>query len=194
MNIGIDIDDTIAKTSEEVDIYAKEYTENILKRDFKLNEIEILEPMWARHLYNWTIQEDKIFWDLYYEKIMKNLKPKDNAVKVINKLSEKHTIIIITARWDKESGIISKITKDWLDSYEIHYDKLFLNHQDKRNIAIENDIELFIDDNLKTCTQISNMNIKTFLMNSRINKNATVNNITRVSSWEEIEKLMSYII
>ena len=29
MNIGIDIDDTIAKTSEETDIWAKEYTEKI---------------------------------------------------------------------------------------------------------------------------------------------------------------------
>ena len=32
MNIGIDIDDTITKTSEETDIYAKEYTESILKK------------------------------------------------------------------------------------------------------------------------------------------------------------------
>jgi len=27
MNIGIDIDDTITKTSEEIDLYAKEYTD-----------------------------------------------------------------------------------------------------------------------------------------------------------------------
>ena len=54
MNIGIDIDDTIAKTSEQTDIYAKEYTENVLKRKFEFRKIEILDPMWARHLYGWS--------------------------------------------------------------------------------------------------------------------------------------------
>ena len=38
MNIGIDIDDTITKTSEETDIYAKEYTESILKKTPLLKE------------------------------------------------------------------------------------------------------------------------------------------------------------
>lgn len=43
MNIGIDIDDTITKTSEETDIYAKEYTESILKRKFEPQNIEIFD-------------------------------------------------------------------------------------------------------------------------------------------------------
>ena len=114
MNIGIDIDDTITKTSEETDIYAKEYTESILKRKFEPQNIEIFDPMWAKHLYNWTDEENDKFWDLYYEKIMENVKPKEDAVEVINNLSVKNNIIIITARWDRESGIIAKITKEWL--------------------------------------------------------------------------------
>ena len=98
MNIGIDIDDTITKTSEETDIYAKEYTESILKRKFEPQNIEIFDPMWAKHLYNWTDEENDKFWDLYYEKIMENVKPKEDAVEVINNLSVKNNIIIITAR------------------------------------------------------------------------------------------------
>ena len=112
MNIGIDIDDTITKTSEEIDLYAKEYTENVLKRKFELQNIEIFDPMWPKHLYNWTDEEDEKFWDLYYEKIMENVKPKEDAVEVINNLSVKNNIIIITARWDIESGIIAKITEE----------------------------------------------------------------------------------
>ena len=45
MIIGIDIDDTIANTIEQTDIYAKEYTEKILKRNFKLNKADVNDPM-----------------------------------------------------------------------------------------------------------------------------------------------------
>lgn len=187
MNIGIDIDDTIAKTSEETDIWAKEYTEKVLKREFKLNKIEILDPMWAKHLYNWTVEEDKVFWDLYYEKIMESVKPKENAIEIINELSKNNKIYIITARWDRDNGIISQITKRWLEQNKINYTELFLGHLDKRKIVKENNIELFIDDSLKTCREISQMKIRTLIMNSRINQNIEEDNIERVFSWEDIE-------
>ena len=186
MNIGIDIDDTIAKTSEEIDIWAKEYTEKILNRKFTLSEIEILDSMWAKHLYNWTEEEDKEFWDIYYEKIMESVKPKENAIDVINNLSKDNKIFIITARWDRNNGIIDKITKKWLQENKINYDKLFLGHLDKREVVKENNIELFIDDNFKTCMQISEMKIKTLMMNSRINKHIKEDKLERVYSWNDI--------
>lgn len=187
MNIGIDIDDTITKTTEEVDIWAKEYTQNVLNRKFELQKIEIFDPMWARHLYNWTVEEDKKFWDLYYEKIMANVKPKEDAVNIINSLAKNNEIIIITARWDRESGIISKITKEWLEDNNIKYSKLFIGHIDKRNIVKENNIELFIDDSYTTCKEISNLGIRTMMMDSRINKEFKDETIERVFSWREIE-------
>lgn len=188
MNIGIDIDDTITKTSEETDTWAKEYTENVLKRKFELKEIEILDPMWAKHLYGWNEEENKKFWDIYYEKIMENVKPKEYALEVINKLSKENNIIIITARWDTENGIISKITEEWLERYGLNYEKLFIGYKDKRNIVKENNIELFIDDSFKTCKQISEMNVRTLIMNSRINKDMEDENMERVFSWKEIEE------
>lgn len=186
MNIGIDIDDTIAKTSEQTDIYAKEYTENVLKRKFEFRKIEILDPMWARHLYGWSDEEDKNFWNLYYEKVMENVKPKHDAIEIINELSKENNIIIITARWDRESGIISEITKKWIEKYNINYDKLFIGHLDKRDIVKENDIELFIDDSFKTCKKISEIGVRTFIMNSRINKEMEDDKLGRVFSWKEI--------
>lgn len=188
MNIGIDIDDTIAKTSEQTDIYAKEYTENVLKRKFEFRKIEILDPMWARHLYGWSDEEDKNFWNLYYEKVMENVKPKHDAIEIINELSKENKIIIITARWDRESGIISEITKKWIEKYNINYDKLFIGHLDKRDIVKENDIELFIDDSFKTCKQISEIGVRTFIMDSRINKEMEDDKLERVFSWKEIAK------
>lgn len=38
MNIGIDIDDTITKTSEEIDKWAKEYTKNVLNKALDLDK------------------------------------------------------------------------------------------------------------------------------------------------------------
>lgn len=190
MNVGIDIDDTIAMTSKEIDIYAKKYAENILKRKFELKEIEILDPMWAKHLYGWNDEQDKEFWHLYYEQIMKNVKPKNDSIEIINELSRENTIIIISARWDRENGIIAKITKEWLEKYNIHYDKLFIGYLDKRDIVKKNNIELFIDDSYKTCKSISDIGIRTLLMNSRINKDMKINDIERVSSWKEIKKIL----
>ena len=140
MIIGIDIDDTIANTIEQTDIYAKEYTEKILKRNFKLNKADVNDPMQAKHVYGWSIEEDKNFWDLYYEKVIENVNLKDAAAEVINKLYENNEIVIITARWDRKSIIINNITKEWLKKYNIYYHKLYMNHQDKRNIVEENKI------------------------------------------------------
>ena len=192
MNIGIDIDDTITKTSEETDIYAKEYTENILKRKFEFQNIEIFDPMWAKHLYNWTDEENDKFWDLYYEKIMENVKPKEEAIEVINKLSKKNNIIIITARCDKK-GITAQITEEWLKRNNVNYTKIFIGHTDKREISEECKLDVFFDDSYKTCEQISGLGIKTYIMDSRINKNLKEKNWKRVYSWKDFEKEMSIL-
>ena len=193
MNIGIDIDDTISKTSEETDIWAKEYTQNMLKRKFELQNIDIFDPMWARHLYGWSIEENKEFWNLYYEKIMENVIPKEDAIDVINQLYSNNNIVIITARWDRENGIISKITEEWLKKYQINYDKLFMGQKDKRDIAKKCNIDIFIDDSYKTCKEISEIGIKTYMMNSRINRERKDENWERVFSWKDIKnKINNY--
>ena len=188
MNIGIDIDDTITNNSKVIDEFAKEYTEKVLKRKFEIKTLYVISPMWAQYVYGWNKDEDDKFWELYYEKTMKNAIPKEKAVEIINRLAKNNKIIIITARWDKENGIISQITKDWLKKQGIQYDKLFMGHQDKRKVVIENDINIFIDDNYKTCKQISEIGVRTLIMNSRLNKEIQDNDIERVFSWEEIEQ------
>lgn len=186
MRIGIDIDDTITKSTEEIDKYAKEYTENILKRNFEPKSDNITDPRWSKYVYSWNEEEDKKFWDLYYEKFIENVKPKENAIEVINKLSKTNDIIIITARWTVKSGIISEITENWLKKYCINYTKLYLGHKDKRKIAKENNIDIFIDDNIKTCKELHDEGIKTYIMDSRLNHSMDVGDIERVYSWKEI--------
>lgn len=185
MILGIDIDDTITKTTEQTDIFAKEYTEKVLNREFSIN-LDTYDPMWVQAAYGWTKEDEKGFWNLYYEKDMDMVKPKENAIEVINELYKNHEIILITARWDYESGIIKKITEDWLERHDVHYHKLFINHVDKRKISMENNIDLFIDDSLKTCREIESIGIKTLLMTSRRADKIDVGSIIKVNSWDEI--------
>lgn len=148
--------------------------------------------MWAKHLYGWTETENERFWDFYYETIMENVEPKENAVEVIKELYYKHDIILITARWDKKDGVITEITKKWLAKQGIKYHKLFMGQEDKRKIAQENEIDLFIDDNITTCQQISGIGIKTWMMNSRNNKGLKEKNLERVFSWKEIKERINF--
>lgn len=185
MILGIDIDDTITKTTEQTDIFAKEYTEKVLNREFSIN-LDTYDPMWVQAAYGWTKEDEKNFWDLYYEKDMEMLEPKEDAIESINELYKNHEIILISARWDFESGIIKKITKDWLERHDVHYHKLFINHVDKRQISMENNIDLFIDDSLKTCREIESIGIKTLLMTSRRTDKIDVGSIIKVNSWDEI--------
>lgn len=187
MNIGIDIDDTISKSCEQTDIYAKEYTETVLKRKFEFKKTETNDPMWCKHLYGWNDEEDKKFWEMYYEIIVENVKPKENAIEVINRLSKNNNIFLITARWDREDGIIMKKTVEWLKKYGINYSKLYLGYKEKSVVVKDNNIEIFIDDNYKTCKKISEMNVRTLIMNSRMNKDIEDNDLERVFSWKEIE-------
>ena len=185
MILGIDIDDTITKTTEQTDIFAKEYTEKVLNREFSIN-LDTYDPMWVQAAYGWTKEDEKGFWNLYYEKDMEMLEPKEDAIESINELYKNHEIILISARWDFESGIIKKITKDWLERHDVHYHKLFINHVDKRKISMENNIDLFIDDSLKTCREIESIGIKTLLMTSRRTDKIDVGSIIKVNSWDEI--------
>ena len=99
MNIGIDIDDTIANTNTSIDTFAKEYTEKVLKRNFIINNVyDVIDPMWAKYLYGWSIEEDAKFWEDNYELTMENVTIKDEASRVINELYKDNKIIIITAR------------------------------------------------------------------------------------------------
>ena len=187
MNIGIDIDDTIANTNISIDTFAKEYTEKVLKRNFKINNLDnVLDPMWAKYLYGWTIEEDAKFWEDKYELTMQNATIKDGASRVINKLYKNNEIIIITARADNQK--IRDLTVKWLEENNIHYHKIYMGHLDKKRIIQKNKIDVFIDDNFKNCKEASNLGVRTLLMDSRINKNLNYENIKRVFSWNEIEK------
>ena len=136
MNIGIDIDDTISDTYDSIFNYAQEYTINNLKRSGKINKDEKLYThMYSTKMHNWSKEEEKDFLDKYYERIIKEVKPKKFAVEVINKLKKENNIYLITARFNSKKFNIEEETKNWLKLYGINYDKLYLNIENKAELA-----------------------------------------------------------
>lgn len=189
LNIGIDIDDTIAKSLEATDFYAKEFTENILGRKFLMKNVDVYTPMWFLDVYGWTLQEDQEFFKLYQYKILQNSKPKEYAKEVIEKLSNNNKIIIITARENE----LKDITINWFVKYKIKYDQIIFEQKDKVKSVIDNKIDLFIDDNEMICKSITEIGIKTLMMDSRINRNIEIDGVKRVYNWKEIENVIMNI-
>lgn len=195
MNIGIDIDDTIANTYEVLFNYAQKYTIEDLKRSGKINRNgKLYTHMYCTTLHNWTKEEEKDFLDKYYDTILNEVRPKRYSVEVINKLKEENNnIYIITARFNSDKFNVEETTKKWLEKFGIKYDKLFLNSDNKAKISKENNVDIFIDDSFKNCQELSGAGIKTYIFDTRINENLEYDKLERVYSWphlyQEIEKL-----
>lgn len=186
MRIGIDIDDTIADTYEVMFAYAQHYTINELGRTGEIQNEVTNHHFYAEIMHNWTKEEATNFWDKYYEKI-ESVKPFTLAVEVLQKLkAEGNEIILITARWAAKNFDIEKTTLEWLKRNHIPYDEIEIIREGKAQVALDKKVDLFIDDSFKNCTEVANVGIKSYLMDTRTNKGLSAENVTRVYSWSDI--------
>ena len=64
------------------------------------------------------------------------------------------------------------------------YDKLFVDLESKKQTAIDEKIDLFIDDSPKHCQEVSKLGIKVIMMDAKYNKNN--NEFIHMSNWQEI--------
>ena len=194
MNIGIDIDDTIANTYEVLFNYAQNYTINEIGKEIKDVNRNSITHMYCTTFHNWNKEEDKEFLDRYYEKAVLKVQPKMYAVENIKKLKESgDNIYLITARFLSDKFDVEKLTKEWLERYNIQYDKLILNSQNKVIAAKENAIDIFVDDSIKNCTEMANTGVKTYMMDTIVNKDFESENIERVYSWPHLyQKIENY--
>ncbi|MEG1142209.1 MAG: hypothetical protein RSE41_07170 [Clostridia bacterium] len=181
MIIGLDIDDTISETSDIL-------YENVKKHFNCKNDIEV-----KHYMQKVIVGKDRTdtvinFYKNCIKDVIGNVKVKDNAVSVINKLKDDgHTIIIITARSTNSYSEALNITKKWLKDNNIIYDKLIINADEKVGLAKDNKIQLFVDDSITTCEDMLNNNIDSLLFDSKYNKES---DIKRIYNFDE---LYSYI-
>ncbi len=190
MRIGIDIDNVISNFD---DTLLKEY----LKHDKELRNAGIINenPECLRKgMFDWTEEEEKSFYNANIEEFAKKLKPLQDVSYYIKKLKEDgHEIYIITGRDNGEYTNPYKLTEEWLNRYDIIYDKLlFTNAYDKHaktEVCVENNIDLMIEDSIRISLDLINNGIKVFTMNTRYNQKEQ--SLDRVSKWKEIYERIS---
>ena len=190
MNIGIDIDNCISNFD---DTLLKEY----LKHDKELRNTGIINenPEYLRKgMFDWTEEEENSFYKKNIEKFAKELKPIEDSSYYIKKLKEDgHEIYIITGRNNGEYTNPYELTKEWLNKYDIFYDKLiFTNAYDKHaktEVCIENNIDLMIEDSTRISLDLISNGVKVFTMNTRYNQREQT--LDRISRWKEIYERIS---
>ena len=190
MRIGIDIDNCISNFD---DTLLKEY----LKHDKELRNTGIINesPEYLRKgMFDWTDEEEKSFYNANIQNFAQKLKPIEDSSHYIKKLKEdKHEIYIITGRNNGEYKNPNELTKEWLDKYDIVYDRLiFTNAYDKHaktEVCLENNIDLMIEDSTRISLDLINNGIKVYTMNTRYNQKEKT--LDRVSKWKEIYERIS---
>jgi uncharacterized HAD superfamily protein len=185
--IGVDLDEVLADfLATFIKFHNQKFGTKLIKEQFSsfhLHEIigEKVEVM------NLRIEE---FYDsLTFEE----LKPVEGAIDAIEYLSQKYELIIITSRPKN----VSEHTIKWLKR---HFPEKFKNvhfaynpyiseseQKTKSDIASENEIDLFIEDNIDLATGVAGNGITVYLIDAPWNQSGTLHeNITRVYSWKEI--------
>ena len=189
MVIGIDIDDTTVVTVESMVKYGDKYDTEVLNREAKKDNLgRIKDRYYMKALYGWTEEEKFAFFDMYYKNVLEECYPLPNASEIINRLKQEgNEIIFITARLTNIKNCeTEKITKETFRKYNIPYDKLIMNVDDKLKFCKENDVEIFIEDSYETCKNLQENGIKAYLMTTKMNRNIVDDKIERVSSWDEV--------
>ena len=177
MNIGIDIDDTITKTWETLMPIC---VENF---NITIDKLKTLPPYYGA-LKELISLEEYLEIMRKYEWLMQEIPLKENVKEILNKLKEEgNKIIFITARGNTYSDPY-KITKEYLDKLSIPYDKIIVNALEKGIVCKEEQIDLFIDDSIRNCKDVSQNGIEVLMMETYFNENEK--EFIHMKDWNQI--------
>lgn len=187
--IGIDIDNVLSNFNEIL-------LEEFLNHDKKLRNTGIInnDVYITRGMFDWSKEELDEFYYNNIERIAKSLNVLENAPEYIRKLKEEgNEIYIISGRDNGEYSDPYKMTFDWLNKYNIVYDKVILtnayNSLEKAKICLENDIDIMIDDSTRILIEVDNSGITALLMDTPYNRQE--NDLKRVHNWKEIYEFIT---
>ena len=174
MRIGVDVDDTITESWPMLlPYYEKEF--NI--------PVDVLK---TRMPYYYSLENEITLEDYFRrvkdinKEVILNVPLKKDADKYINKLmDEGNEIVFITSRGFNENYDPYGMTAKYLEKHNIKYTKLVINAKDKSVSALDEKIDLFIDDSLKHVCNVFETN---YNKNDKLYKHVT--------SWEEIYDLV----
>ena len=175
MKLGIDIDDVITDTSNEIYKYILEYDKN-----------EEIIPYLVEIMRGEIPEIAKDFLNKNTLKIFSTVKVKENVQNIINKLlDDGDKIYIITSRGEKKYKGSKKLTLEYLKNNNIKYTKLILDSFEKAKICKENHIDILIDGSVKYCENFKNIGGQSIVFTSKVNESISTN-IPRVNNWLDL--------
>lgn len=164
MILGIDIDDTIAKTSLEALKCLKEY-----------------EPTYNNHR-DLPSKKYNDFMAKYVERIMAEEELFEGVKEAFDYFNSKgYSVIFITARNNAFSNKVIKITKEYLKKYDIKYDSIIFDQIKKGCKAKENKVDIFIDDKEEVLENVNSYGIECIRFTNEMDSKFKIFN-----SWHQI--------
>ena len=178
--IVIDIDDTVANTSEFLMDYAIEFDKEKVNGEGIVNS-----SMNLPRCFNWSSEHTKLFLDTIFDKYVDDVLPVDGAVEVINSLRKAgYKILFVSSRNENQMKEPYKRTLAWLKKNKIEFDKLIVEAKYKGPVIEAENADTFIDDSVGQTTYVAdNYDIDVILFSST---NTHYNNITVINNWDEI--------
>ena len=177
--ICLDLDDTLADSAPTIISFAQKCDVEQFNGTGTLKKISNnMDHYYFARMLNWTTDQLVIFFDNYYLKYLKEIKPMESASKITKKLKQLgFEIHIVTSRIEKENNIVENLTNNWLLNNNISFDKLVIGKINKGNYVRKVNAKYFIDDSLEHCLNAKKKSpsTKVFLMENQFNCNIKEN-------------------
>ena len=183
MKIGLDIDNVILDTDEEL-------LKEMLEYDKKMRNNGIINqtaPYILSGMFDWSKEEIDTFLNKNMERIANNLKPKAKAKYYMDKLLEAgHELYLISNRRARQYQDAYTTTKNNLKSNDINYTKLIITEtNDKTKECIDNQIDIIFDDRPSNCFKLLDKGINCCLFKTKY-ETRTFTTLDSVSNWDEL--------
>lgn len=192
-NIWIDIDDTIANTSDIIMKEAIDYHKYILKKNVLVSDIKSRDYYYFARKLGWNEEELRGFFRDKYPDYLKMVEIKSGVVETINRLRENgKKIHFISSRREISIGnSVYEITVEWLRKHEVKYDSLIINCCDKYSI-LSSKTGIYIDDSYDNCVAVSKLDaFVVYQMESQYGERCSNKRIKFVKNWNEINEYLT---
>lgn len=192
MRIGVDIDGTLTNINdwmiERAITFAKENNINLTVNDACYHYSD---------MFDWTDDDLQKYLERYFIEYLSDIKPEVDSVEILNRLQDEgHEVVFVTARgtFPPELEVINyeetnKMTVEWLDKNNYHYDKIISNARDKVKTLEDEKLDMFIDD-VDTNVYALSKYVPVIVPSRKYNTSIEGDNITKANSWNEIYKII----
>lgn len=192
-DIWIDIDDTIANTSDIIMKEAIDYHKTALKKQVVLSNVKSKDYYYFARRLGWNRDELCGFFDTRYPQYLEKLEIKQGVVETINRLREKGMMIrfISSRRESSQKKDVYTITAEWLKKKEIKYDDLIIDCYDKYEV-LSSETGIYIDDSCENCNAVCTLGtFDVYQMESPYGEVCMDTRIKVVKNWIEINQYLT---